>query len=94
MNFLKGFIYDNIELYKKLGLMAYLGVWLKLIGYLIIVPFINILLIWKLNWIVGILFLPVTYVCYVIPVEGREGIMKLSLKIVNFKNKIFNWWKK
>jgi len=93
MSFIKELIEDNKYILKNYGAQQLIIIWVKLIGYLVITPTINIILLWKV-WIIGILFAPITYIAYVIALQGQKGVTELSLKLLTLKNNVYGWFKK
>lgn len=93
MNWITELIKDNKHIIKTYGIQQLIIIWLKLIGYLVIIPLINLLLLWKVWWL-GIIFIPITYLAYVITLQGQRGIIILSSKLLLFKNKVYEWFKK
>lgn len=73
MSWFKSFIDDNKYFYEKYGFGRLLFIYFKLFGYLVVVPFINIFLLLKIWWL-GLLFLPFSYLSYVIAIRGYDGI--------------------
>jgi len=88
MNIFKELIEDNKYMYKKYGFTHLITIWIKLIGYLIIIPSINLFFLWKVWWF-GILMMPLTYVCYIIALQGYTGIQKLLFDVLEG----YNWIK-
>jgi len=89
MSFIKELISDTKYFYDNYGLKILLIIYAKLITYLIILPAINLIVLWKVWWL-GILISPITYLGLIFALQGQKGVFRL----IKIKDSIVNWWKK
>ena len=93
MNKIKEFLQDNKHVYVNYGIKFLIIVYLKLLGYLVILPLINLFLLWKF-WYLAILQAPFTYLGIIIALQGAEGVSRIQLKLFRALNTVKAWMKR